>query len=542
MRQDLIKDIKSAMKSANEEALEQQRLLIKRQEDMLTRICLQNQSGNPQGLKRSPSDTPEKVPEFELVCGQMRVDKLEAAGQIQVIEENGNGDECAPMDVTAHLNAPSRGQTWIAENTVVGQETIARSLFKEEGMCIYVADSHAFHAMSFLMIMANAVYIGVEADWNKAATPSEAAWPFKFCDQLFCTFFTCELVVRFFTFRRKRDWFRDNWFLLDSIMVVLMIFETWILVLILSMIAGPGDEAVNTGIFGGMGRMLRLLRLTRISRLMKLIPELVTMVKGMIAAIRAVHAALIILILLVYVFAILMNSLIPEMETFNSVRTSMVTLLVQGVLLDDISGLTRSLITLGSVASLMFLAIFVLLSALTVMNMLIGVLCQVVLDVSAEEKENLVKGQMQKTLLVMLERLDADDSGQLSKAEVQAVICEPEAVAIMMDIQVDTQHLLDLTEMLYVSEDSTLPISVIMNIVLSLRGKRPVNMNDMAKGNNFIMWALETQLAQHREMTEVANMTHGSKMDDLLETMKTHQQAIKDHHSALDSKGRGAFS
>ena len=50
---------------------------------------------------------------------------------------------------------------------------------------------------------------------------------------------------------------------------------------------------------------------------------------------------------------------------------------------------------------------------------IIGVLCQVVLDVSALEKETHVKAQMQKTLLVMLKDLDADNSGHLSKEEMQ---------------------------------------------------------------------------------------------------------------------------
>merc|ERR1719313_905605 len=135
-------------------------------------------------------------------------------------------------------------------------------------------------------------------------------------------------------------------------------------------------------------------------------------------------------------------------DYFGSVRRAMVTLIVQGVLLDEISGLVYDMIDAGVVAAVFVLAVFVLLSALTVMNMLIGVLCQVVLDVSAEEDENRVKAQMAKSLLVMLEDLDDDKSGQLSKAEVQDVMSEPEAVKIMKDIQVDTNHLLDLTEML----------------------------------------------------------------------------------------------
>jgi hypothetical protein len=286
--------------------------------------------------------------------------------------------------------------------------------------------------------------------------------------------------------------------------VALIVIETWIFTLLVAFIGTPP----KTGAVGGIGRMLRLLRLARISRLMEMLPELVTMVKGMIAAIRAVHAALLILILLVYVFAIIMNSLIgdePDVKMqFDTVRDSMVTLLVQGVFLDDISGLTRALIHLGHVMPCLVLSIFCLLSAVTVMNMLIGVLCQVVLDVSAEEKETRVKHQMSKTLLVMLEELDEDRSGHLSKSELQAVILNPEAVAVMEEIQVDTQHLLNLTEMLYEDEEATLPISVIMNIVLTLRGGRPVTMNDLAKGNNFLMWALQTQLANHRALMKKA--------------------------------------
>merc|ERR1719247_530152 len=144
-----------------------------------------------------------------------------------------------------------------------------------------------------MMICANALYIGIEADWNDSVTLNEAEWQYQVCDHVFCIFFTVEIIIRFGTFRKKRDCFRDNWFLLDFIMVILMVSETWILNIILTFVESPP----NTGAFGGIGRMLRLLRLTRISKLMQIVPELVTMVKGMIAAIRAVHAALIILIL-----------------------------------------------------------------------------------------------------------------------------------------------------------------------------------------------------------------------------------------------------
>merc|ERR1719453_2741336 len=120
------------------------------------------------------------------------------------------------------------------------------------------------------------------------------------------------------------------------------------------------------------------------------------------------------------------------------------------------------------------------------MNMLIGVLCEVMLGVSSVEQEDQVKHQMSKTLLVMLENLDDDHSGHLSQQEMKEVMEEPDAVAVLKDINVDTQHLLDVFDMLYEHEETTLPIPVIMNIVLTLRGQRPATMNDIAKEQNFL--------------------------------------------------------
>jgi len=189
-----------------------------------------------------------------------------------------------------------------------------------------------------------------------------------------------------------------------------------------------------------------------------------------------------------------------------------------------------------------------MLVGVSIMILALGVLCEVVLDVSAEEKEKRVKDKMQKTLLVMLQKLDSDNSGELSKAEVQAVICEPDAVEVMKDIQVDTQHLLDITEMLYTSEDSTLPISVIMSIVLSLRGRRAATMNDLAKGYNFMLWALEAQFAQHKETVDQAIQNAAMSqqplnpqlMADLHESIMHHNKTLKEHHEALQAHRRFA--
>lgn len=397
-----------------------------------------------------------------------------------------------------------RGSTWIA-----GQD---RGSFKHKvkvnyhhtsGICVTIVESWQFYSISMLMISINAVYIGIDADWNDAETLYTATWGFQLCEQTFCTFFFTELMIRLGAFKNKLDFVKDKWVCLDIVTVTLVVAETWIYPNVLQTFT----KNQTTGQIGGMGRMIRLVRLVRIGKLFQVFPELVTMVKGMVAGIRSVHAALMILLLLVYIFAIVLNIVAGDEDEvqhfFGTVRGSMVTLLVNGVLLDNVSVMTRALIDVANVPAIIFLAIFILLSALTVMNMVIGVLCEVVIDVSAEEKESHAKEKMQKTLFVMLQELDADNSGELSKEEVQSVIKLPEAVAIMNDIQVDTQYLLDVSEMLFIHPESTLPISVFMNIVLTLRGRREPTLNDMAKNHNLMMWAMETQLAHTQAvMTE----------------------------------------
>jgi voltage-gated sodium channel len=492
MRMELVQDLKDAMQSAQKETLEQQRSLFAFQEATLRKMI-------SAGVPMTASDN------LSVASAQLPLSPKIAEDPTPQIKEEKlvDGEKSSLKEVVGEAGVSGRGATWIADQDRDHTAFVVENLHYETGICVSIVDSWIFHMMSMFMICANAVYLGIDADWNKANTLNEADWGFQMCEQIFCTFFFVELIIRFGAFKATRCALRDYWFLLDVFMVILMVTETWIFTLVISLTTGDGTGP-ETGPVGGIGRMLRLLRLARISKVMEFFPELISMVRGMVAGIRAVNSALMILGLIVYVFAIIMNGLLgtePEvLEYFGTVREAMVTLLVNGVLLDDVSGLVRTMIEVKNVPALLFFAVFILLSALTVMNMLIGTLCEVVIDVSAEEKEVQAKEKMKKTLFVMLQELDADGSGQLSKEEVQSVIKHQDAVAIMNDIQVDTQYLLDISEMIFTTPESTLPITVFMNIVLTLRGKRQPTMNDIAKGHNLSMWAVETQLAHHRRL------------------------------------------
>jgi len=211
------------------------------------------------------------------------------------------------------------------------------------------------------------------------------------------------------------------------------------------------------------------------------------MIKGVKVASRAVGSALMMLIMLVYIFAIVMFSFLRGEDKWDRLGTSMWTLLIDGVFLDGLGKLSGTLMDKGQYHLVALLMIFVLGANLTVLNMLVGVLCEVVSVVAATEKEDAAIKLMKDTLLVILLSLDEDKSGMISKEEMQYVIEDDDAMDALKSMQVNEKSLLEQLDMLFSSADE-LSIEDIMNLILMLRGDRSVTVSDMTHGQSITRW------------------------------------------------------
>merc|ERR1711912_210524 len=94
----------------------------------------------------------------------------------------------------------------------------------------------------------------------------------------------------------------------DSFLVGLMVWETWIQVLLYKLQGSPADSKGpgGPGRSSSVLRIFRIARLTRVARTVKLLhsmPELLILVKGMTVAMRSVIAILCLLLLTIYIFA-----------------------------------------------------------------------------------------------------------------------------------------------------------------------------------------------------------------------------------------------
>jgi hypothetical protein len=404
-------------------------------------------------------------------------------------EEDDDEDETPNKSAAAELRLDGAFSSIFASNDASLDEPHYHvdDYYHTTGTAQAIARSESFHNITLGVIFLNAVYIGVDADWNDAETLYKAEVPFILCENLFCAYFAFEWWVRLLAFEKKRSCLKDGWFRFDSCLMLLMAVETWIFSPIVAATTDIGGQALPVGPL----RLLRLVRLTRMARLMNYLPELVTMTRGMVAASRAVFSSLLMVLIMVYTFAIVLNMGLKTNEPINEALTprnfltiprTMWTLLVDGTLMDDTGALLSELAFSGQfvpVGCCALILMFILLSAITMMNMLIGVLCEVVTAIGHREKEDAAVVVVKQSILQDLKKFD-DGDGLITKAELLSVMNNASSKQVLKSLKIDRLFLLELQTMLFPKPDSHVTIRGIMELMLLCRGDLPVTVQHIA--------------------------------------------------------------
>lgn len=332
----------------------------------------------------------------------------------------------------------------------------------------------------------------------------------------------------------------------------MMVMETWVMTTVLLLIGGSGGGAGNASILR-IARLLRLSRMARMARLLRALPELMIMIRGMVAATRSVFFTLCLLVIVIYVFAIAFTQLCAGMQIgdqyFSTVPDSMFTLLIYGTLLDNIGQLARELGKDALYIAVIFF-IFVLIAALTVMNMLIGVLCEVVNAVAATEKEEMLVTYVNTKLQRVVSLLDADGGGTISKKEFMQILENMDAVRCLQDVGVDVIGLVDFADFIFEKEGSSLmeeegeeededdgvelDFAKFMDVVLQLRGTNNATVKDIVDLRKFVRNAF---FDLHRQMGRVFNQMEVTRQT-IIGSSGTHRSDRSSHNSS----GRGSLT
>jgi len=318
------------------------------------------------------------------------------------------------------------------------------------GLIERIATNSYFESTTMGVIVFNAIWMGIDTEWNHNALKDEnGKAPLDpmatVIENFFCFYFTFELTIRFFAFRQKRQCFGDSWFVFDSVLVGCMIFETWFMVIL----------AFALGVSGSIGplgalRLLRLLRLARMGRLMRFVPELGKLVKGMVKAARSVVFILIFLVLIMYIFAIIFTGSFSDREAypltpycawevahgqeesegclgegefgelgqdlFATMGDSFMSLFTLGVLGDNLDFCVQAILD-ESVILMWVFFVFLIITFATLLNMLIGVICEVISDAAAEEEQQENENLLRTTIEEAFAQIDLNADGTVSANE-----------------------------------------------------------------------------------------------------------------------------
>mmetsp|Transcript_132339 Transcript_132339/g.423440 ORF Transcript_132339/g.423440 Transcript_132339/m.423440 type:complete len:609 (-) Transcript_132339:122-1948(-) len=350
----------------------------------------------------------------------------------------------------------------VKDNVFTTSRSMLRGKYRNHTSCAgALEESPRFQNTTLVVIVVNAIWICIDIQWNhkSLAVPfPDGPLPLEpystVVENLFCAYFTSEVLVRFVALKGKLNCFWDFWFLFDTFLVLLMVLESWIVPIIAAISIDDG-KTPSTAIFSSM-RLLRLLRLTRMARLMSFFPELMTLVKGMINATQAVGFILLFLCIVTYVFAIAFTvqlgspdtvfgpegSDLTAAEMFSDLGSSFMVLFTNGMLGDN---LYQTLVVIKNDSDILMwvFIVYYFISSMTLLNMLIGVLCAVIGETAKTEAEARSLWELRRTIKEAFDAVDSSKDGDISAEEWAVMREKPSLRKMFLSLGVEPNQLDD---------------------------------------------------------------------------------------------------
>ena len=229
-----------------------------------------------------------------------------------------------------------------------------RSLF------LNIRNHKVFQTFVIFAIILSAFLVGAST-YN---IPIQILYILHFLDALITIFFVIEISIRFFAEEKKLLFFKEGWNIFDTIIVLASIIP-----------AGPNSSIL----------VLRLLRIFRVLRLISAIPELKELIEALLKSIKRVFYVSLLLFIIIYVYASFGSILFAQSDPsrWGDLGISMITL-VQVLTLSSWENVMLPMQELHWWAWIYFYS-FVAIGSITILNLIIAVLVDVVANNKSKE-------------------------------------------------------------------------------------------------------------------------------------------------------------
>jgi hypothetical protein len=328
-----------------------------------------------------------------------------------------------------------------------------------------------------------------------------------------------------------------------------MVGETWVItIVVLSMNRQAGID-FPTSILR-LIRLIKMARMARMARLLRMVPELVFLVKSMTVALRTVGVFIMLWLAMIYIYAVLFKQLAEgevKEEFFPNVPAAMQTLLLRGVLPNH-----YHLVKTVSDAQWFFWPLilsFIILACVTGMNMLIGMIVQIVVAVAESEKEKMVVGDTAMKLRDAMRRLTGTSPHEplplLSKDQFQKLLSTQEMEEILVPLKVDASIIQGAMHFIYEDAykegDDGLSFEGLVETVLDARAKNGSTVKDVKQNTRLIkteMHVTEDTLKEFFSQHFRRLTNHLDKIkDDLTEDREEDDDEIIEEAERSPAKG-----
>jgi len=122
--------------------------------------------------------------------------------------------------------------------------------------------------------------------------------------------------------------------------------------------------------------------------------------------------------------------------------------------------------------------VFIFLGQLTVMNMMIGVVCNAVDDTTESILQNEFLKHVTLQVKDVISRMDVDQSGYVSKDEFTELLQNKDVSKMLHEVGVDLSGAQEFFEGIYSGVDE-LPISDVLDMVVQFRHSKPSTVKDL---------------------------------------------------------------
>eukprot|EP00930_Biecheleria_cincta_P038029 TRINITY_DN26127_c0_g1_i2.p1 TRINITY_DN26127_c0_g1~~TRINITY_DN26127_c0_g1_i2.p1 ORF type:complete len:541 (-),score=74.68 TRINITY_DN26127_c0_g1_i2:63-1661(-) len=369
-------------------------------------------------------------------------------------------------------------------------QSVARTveIVPDEGWSFskFIRSDH-FDKLSSVLLISNAAFLCVQVDYAfQESTPTSI----ELTDYTFNSLFLIELLLRFFAFGCYRFWCdKENraWNAFDFVIVALSTIDMFL------SLALQGETLLGNVTVLRVIRVARIVRVLRMIRVLKFFQDLRIMVASIVCTLKTAGFAFILLSVGMYMFAIALTQLVADYMThcradgkaidnwedmnffFGSVGHSVFALFMTvsgGV---DWKDIALPLLEVGVLAITIY-TIYVVFMILCVMNVLTGIFCQSAIETAQNDRENVMKLQLQEkqdyinTLKQMFASWDDSADGKCTLEEFASHLTDEATEGLLRTLEIEARDAIALFELLDVHGTGEIDLEEFITGCITLRG------------------------------------------------------------------------